>query len=84
VARKSPNESGPVWPPRLREYDPDIFATKLDWHWARLHANRDQKLGFDTLALLQAVAAATTDPGCNPFIRSPVGADGAAGGGDEA
>jgi hypothetical protein len=50
----------------LREYDPKNFATKLDWHWARYHANCEQRLGFDSLALLQAVAAATTDPDCNP------------------
>lgn len=69
MARKSPNDAGPVWPRRLREYDPKNFATRLDWHWARYHANCEQRLGFDSLALLQAVAAATTDPDCNPFMR---------------
>jgi hypothetical protein len=70
MARKSPNESGPVWPRHLREYSPerDGWDCKLSWYWARLDANRDQGLGFDPLLLLQDVTAATVNPDCNPYI----------------
>jgi hypothetical protein len=54
----------PVWPPHLAEFRPEDWDCKLSWHWARYHANRDQQLGFDSLPLLQAVAAATVDPDC--------------------
>jgi hypothetical protein len=75
MARKSMGDGGPVWPRRLREYNADEFESELDFHWARYRLNRDQQLGFDSLALLQIVTAATTDPDCNPRIKRKAGDD---------
>jgi hypothetical protein len=68
MARISPNESGPVWPRHLREYNAerDGWDNKLQWYWARLDAGKE--LGFDPLPLLQDVTAATVNPDCNPYI----------------
>jgi hypothetical protein len=56
----------PRWPEHLATYDPDQWRDKLQWHWARLEAG--PALGFEPLPLHQAVARATLDPECNPFI----------------